>query len=152
MREALIRELARQKGISVILSTHLLPDVQERIKKLSDAAPWVEFLYADAITIENPKDLIPRKTTPEQTIAGLTRSAELLAGLETWDEASIEAGLRDLVGETGLKAGQIFSPIRTAITGKRVALPLFISLAALGQAASVERIRAAISQVPAADG
>ncbi|HEY52120.1 MAG TPA: glutamate--tRNA ligase [Caldilineae bacterium] len=130
----------------------LLPDVQERIKKLSDAAPWVEFLYADAITIENPKDLIPRKTTPEQTIAGLTRSAELLAGLETWDEASIEAGLRDLVGETGLKAGQIFSPIRTAITGKRVALPLFISLAALGQAASVERIRAAISQVPAADG
>lgn len=130
----------------------LLPDVQERIKKLSDAAPWVEFLYADAITIENPKDLIPRKTTPEQTITGLTRSAELLAGLETWDEASIEAGLRDLVGETGLKAGQIFSPIRTAITGKRVALPLFISLAALGQAASVERIRAAISQVPAADG
>jgi len=128
----------------------LLPAVQERIKKLADAAPWVEFLYADAITIENPKDLIPRKATPEQTIASLTHSAELLAGLETWDEASIEAGLRNLVGETGLKAGQIFSPIRTAITGKRVALPLFVSLAALGRPASVARIRAAIPQVPAA--
>ena len=126
----------------------LLPAVQERIKKLADAAPWVEFLYADAITIENPKDLIPRKATPEQTIASLTHSAELLAGLETWDEASIEAGLRNLVGETGLKAGQIFSPIRTAITGKRVALPLFVSLAALGRPASVARIRAAIPQVP----
>lgn len=130
----------------------LLPDVQERIKKLADATPWVEFLYTDAITIENVKDLIPRKTTPEQTATSLTHSAEFLAGLETWDEASIEAGLRNLVGETGLKAGQIFSPIRTAITGKRVALPLFFTLAALGQPASVARIRAAIPQVPATTG
>ena len=126
----------------------LLPDVQERIKKLNEVAPWVAFLYADEIIIENPTDLIPRKTTPEQTIAALTASAELLTGLELWDETSIEAGLRNLAGELELKVGQVLGPIRTAISGQSVALPLFIALAALGQPTSVERIRAAITQVP----
>ncbi len=64
------------------------------------------------------------------------------------DEDSIEAGLRDLANDLELKAGQVFGPIRTAITGQRAALPLFIALAALGQKASVERIRAAVLQVP----
>jgi len=152
--EALLPVLCSELGVSeeMLLQDDrlrlLLPDVQERIKKLADATPWVAFLYAEEITIENPHDLIPRKTTAEQTLTGLSASAEMLAELETWDEASIEAGLRNLAGELELKAGQMFSPIRTAITGERVALPLFITLAALGQFDSVERIRAAIPQVP----
>ena len=126
----------------------LLPDVQERIKKLADATSWVAFLYLDHIIVENPHDYIPRKTTPEQTITCLMASAKLLADLEIWDEVSIETGLRNLAGGLGLKPGQVFGPIRTAITGQRVALPLFISLAALGQKASVDRIQAAIPKIP----
>ena len=75
-------------------------------------------------------------------------SAKLLADLEIWDEVSIETGLRNLAGELGLKPRQVFGPIRTAITGQRVALPLFISLAALGQKASIDRIQAAIPKIP----
>ena len=125
----------------------ILPDVQERIKKLSEATGWVDFLYVDAVTVENPADFIPRKTTPEQVVASLRRSAQILAGLEPWDEAHIEQALRAQAQEMGLKAGQVFGPIRTAITGKRVALPLFSSLAALGREASIARIEAAIPQV-----
>ncbi len=88
--EAILPFLSSELGVSEEVLRQdtrlrlLLPDVQERIKKLADTTPWVAFLYADSITIDNPKDLIPRKTTPEQTLIGLTASAELLAGLETW--------------------------------------------------------------------
>ena len=126
----------------------LMPAVQERIKRLDEAAPWVEFLYFDAVTIANPKDLIPRKTTPEQTIAALERAAETLASLEPWEAGVIESALRALASDMGLKVGQVFAPIRTAISGQRVALPLDVSLAALGRDVAVARIRAAIAQVP----
>ncbi len=126
----------------------LAPDLQERMKKLTDAAGLVAYLYADKITIEEPKDLIPRKTTGEQVVASLTHSAQVLQGLQQWDKVAIEAALRTQATEMGLKAGQVFNPIRVAATGQRVAPPLFATLAALGQRMTVSRIKAAIPLVP----
>ena len=122
----------------------VLGELQERIKKLSDAPEYVDFLYR-APVLSDPAALIPAKTTPEQATLGLTSAAAALAQLDPWHEASIEEGLRHLAEELHLKPGQLFSPIRVAVTGKTVAPPLFVTLAAIGQEESVARLRRAVA-------
>jgi glutamyl-tRNA synthetase len=51
--------------------------------------------------------------------------------------------MRDLAAELGVKAGPLFGILRWAATGKKVAPPLFGSLAALGRERSVARLGAA---------
>jgi glutamyl-tRNA synthetase len=111
-------ELARDERLRIIA-----PAIQERLKKLTDAAPLIDFLYQDEIDIGEPKLLVPRKTTPEQTVDILTNIIATLEQVESWDEETLEQALRGLAGEMGLKAGQVFSPIRQAVTGKKVAPP-----------------------------
>jgi glutamyl-tRNA synthetase len=57
-----------------------------------------------------------------------------------------------LVGELGLKAGQLFGVIRVAVTGRQVAPPLFDTMAILGKETCLNRIDQAIdglSSLPA---
>lgn len=59
------------------------------------------------------------------------------------DEAGIEAVLRDTVAEQELKAGEFFSVIRTAITGRTAAPGLFETITVLGIAETLERLKTA---------
>ncbi len=131
-------ELARDGRLRIIA-----PAIQERLKKLTDAAPLIDFLYKDEIDIGEPKLLVPRKTTPEQTVEILTNIIATLEQVESWDEATLEQALRGLAQEMGLKAGQVFSPIRQAVTGKKVAPPLFATLVAIGRETSLQRLQRA---------
>jgi len=133
-------ELARDQRLRIIA-----PAIQERLKKLTDAAPLIDFLYKDEIDIGAPKLLVPRKTTPEQTVDILTNIIATLEQVESWDEETLEQALRGLAGEMGLKAGQVFSPIRQAVTGKKVAPPLFATLVAVGRETSLRRLKDALS-------
>ena len=54
-----------------------------------------------------------------------------------------DASLRALAAELGLKAGDFFSLVRVAVTGRRVTPPLFESMEILGRERSLERLRAA---------
>jgi len=125
----------------------IAPAIQERLKKLTDAAPLIDFLYADAIDIGDPSLLIPRKTSPEQTVAILTAIIAILETIESWDEETLEAALRGLAAQEGWKAGQVFSPIRQAITGKKVAPPLFATLVAVGKETTIQRLKDALSRL-----
>lgn len=127
----------------------LLPFVQERIKKLDEAADYVDFLFRDPLAPAARSELVPPKTDPAQVAAALTRAADTLASLPSWDESAIEEALRGLAEEMGLKPGQLFTPIRVAVTGKKVAPPLFVTLAAVGQERAIIRMRAAVSWIGA---
>jgi len=122
----------------------LVPVIQERLKTLGEATSLVDFLYSDEIDIGDPALLIPRKTTREQTIEILQAIIAVLEKQNVWDEAALEASLRGLVQRKGLKAGQVFSPIRQAVTGKRVAPPLFATLAAIGKKDTLLRLKHAL--------
>ena len=45
----------------------------------------------------------------------------------------LEAALRAAAGELGIKAGQMFQPIRVAVCGRKNAPPLFETLEVLGR-------------------
>ncbi len=56
----------------------------------------------------------------------------------------LDAALRAAAAELGVKAGQMFQPIRVAVCGRKNAPPLFETLEVLGRDVCLPRIRQAI--------
>jgi glutamyl-tRNA synthetase len=121
----------------------IVPLVQERLKKLAEVVEWTDFFFTAELDY-NPQLLIGKKMTAEESLAALSRARETLASLPAFDEETIEPALRALVEETGLKARQLFGVIRVAVTGKKVAPPLFGTLAILGREKVLQRIDKAL--------
>jgi glutamyl-tRNA synthetase len=67
-----------------------------------------------------------------------------LANAATWDAIEIEAILRHIVDEQGVKPKEIFQPIRVALTGTTVSPGIFESVAALGREETLERLDKAL--------
>ena len=72
----------------------------------------------------------------------LRAAAESLGAVE-WSAAEIEAALRALPEQLGLKPKAVFQAVRVATTGSTVSPPLFESLELLGRERSLSRIVAA---------
>jgi glutamyl-tRNA synthetase len=64
-----------------------------------------------------------------------------------FDAESLEAVLRPLAVELGLKTGQLFGTLRVAVTGQTAAPPLFQTMAVLGKERCLKRIKAAIDRL-----
>ena len=79
-------------------------------------------------------------------------AAEVLAQVEPFEAATIEAALRELAERLGLKPRQAFQPIRLALTGSKVSPGLFESLELLGRDESIARISAPGSGFGGASG
>jgi len=67
--------------------------------------------------------------------------------LPAFDEEILESALRALAEEMGLKVGQLFGVIRVAVTGKKVAPPLFGTLAILGREKVLQRMDRALEML-----
>ncbi len=117
----------------------ITPLVQERLTALADVVAWTDFFFTDKLDLE-PESLIEKKMAAEQAIQVLEQSYQVLSELPTFDEQSIEDGLRAKAEEMGLKARQFFGTLRIAATGKRVAPPLFGTLAILGREKVLQRV------------
>ncbi|MFL6035461.1 MAG: glutamate--tRNA ligase, partial [Gaiellaceae bacterium] len=85
----------------------IAPLMQEKLTRLGEFPRWANFYFRDDVEPEDPSLLDP-------TV--ISRAHEVLAAVESWEAASIEAALRDLAAELGLKPGQAFMPIRMAVT------------------------------------
>ena len=119
-----------------------IPIVRERMKKLTDYGPITDFLFADAV---NPPlaELIPKKSSAEEVITVLEKSAETLGAAPEWTTPALEDRGRLLVEELGVKGRTVFMALRVAVTGSRVSPPLFESMELLGRAATLARLAAA---------
>ncbi|MCJ7827577.1 glutamate--tRNA ligase [Patescibacteria group bacterium] len=123
----------------LILKT--VPLVKERMKRLTDYSPLVDFLVK---RIE-PKveELVQKKKTSQETVELLTKISEVLEG-QAWEAEKMEESMRGLVAETGWKPRDFFMTLRVAITGKKITPPLFESMELLGKEESLARLQAAV--------
>ncbi len=126
-------------AVDVETVRRITPLVQERLTALADVVAWTDFFFTDKLDLE-PESLIEKKMTAEQAIQVLEQSYQVLSELPTFDEQSIEDGLRAKAEEMGLKARQFFGTLRIAATGKKVAPPLFGTLAILGREKVLQRV------------
>ena len=124
--------------------------VKDRLKTLTEVVELTSFFFSEGTEDYAAETLVPRKTEPAAVHAGLERTRAMLAGADLADEAGTEAALRALAEELGLKAGQLFMPIRVAVTGRTVSPGLFETLRVLGKDRTLARLDAAIRKLDAA--
>ncbi len=127
----------------------IVPLVQERLKRLSEIVEWTAFLFQE---VETPpvEDLLGKKMTVQESLDALRRVHSLLAEVESFEAEAMEQPMRALADESGLKAGQLFGIVRSAVTGQKVAPPLFGSLVLVGREMVLARLDAAEAVLEAA--
>ena len=127
----------------------IAPLIQERITLMTDAVSLVDFFWQSQIDTPPPEDFLTKKWRDRAQEASVTleRASTRLNDLTdaSWTTSEIEQLLRDLAEELGLKAGELLSLVRTAVTGKRISPPLFESMEIVGKGLAVERISKASS-------
>jgi glutamyl-tRNA synthetase len=120
----------------------IMPLVQERAKTLSEIAGLVDLFFVDEL--DYPEELLLQKVDKEAAIKALDISLVRLRQMEKFDPASLEALLRPLASELGMKTGQFFGLLRVAVTGRTAAPPLFQTMAVLGKGRCLKRIETAL--------
>ena len=126
--------------------SRIVPLIRERINTLAQAAEYAAFFFLDELEYD-ASSLVGKKMTAETTLRALKAAQEKLSPLESFDHDSLEGMLRSLAEELGLSAGQLFSPIRVATTGRTAAPPLFETMVVLGKERCLERIAVAVEKL-----
>jgi len=124
----------------------IMPLIKERAKTLVEVAELTQFFFIDKLDYDASL-LVGKKMNQESTIQALKVAQEKLEQLAMFGTESLEALLRPLAEELGLKTGQLFGILRVAITGQTAAPPLFQTMAVLGKERCLERIKAAIDRL-----
>jgi len=135
-----------KRPISEEYLRRLAPLIQERINTLAEAAGYADFFFLDELDYDTPS-LIGKKMTARTTLEALTAAREKLTALESFDHDSLEGTLRPLAEKMQLKAGQLFSPLRVATTGRSAAPPLFETMVVLGKERCLKRLGAAMARL-----
>ncbi len=135
-----------KRPLSVDYASRIMPLIQERAKTLSEVAGLTQFFFIDGLDYE-AKLLIGKGMSQESAIKALETAQPGLRQLEVFDIESLEALLRPLAVELGLKTGQLFGTLRVAVTGQTVAPPLFQTMAVLGRERCLKRIQASLDKL-----
>ncbi|GAA4451615.1 glutamate--tRNA ligase [Phytohabitans houttuyneae] len=116
------------------------PLAQTRIAVLSEIVPNVDFLFVPSPEID---EAAWSKAMKDGAADLLDAAAAAFNALPTWDAESLKAALEEVGAARGLKLGKAQAPVRVAVTGRGVGLPLFESLVVLGKERTLARIEAA---------
>jgi glutamyl-tRNA synthetase len=128
------------------LVARIAPLVRERIKLLSEVVAYADFFFVDELRYTHD-DLLGKAyaSRADDARAALERAQVALEAVSAWSHEAIEAALRGLAQEMGVKAGDLFALVRVAVTGRRVTPPLFESMEILGRERCLARIAGAIA-------
>jgi len=125
--------------------------MQERLRKLSQFPDGVGF-FIDREPY-GAADLVPakgKKRTPTrtgaETLEVLEKMRSALAETDPWDAQAMESRLRKMADAMGWKPGELFSPLRVAVTCRRVSTPLFETMAVLGRGECLARLDDALAK------
>jgi len=147
-----VTELARRmkpfflaKGIHADDATllRIAPIVRERLQGMDDAPELAGFFFKEDVE-PVAADLVIKELTPAESAEVAKKIVKLLEALPDMNLETAEPPMRELVEQSGLKAGQVFGLMRIAITAQHVSPPLFESMQIIGKDKVVARMRRAV--------
>ena len=145
MPEGLTRKYSWEQVVAIVTL------MQERLRRLSEFAQGVGF-FIDREPYD-AADLVPtkgKKQTPTRTNAETLQALEQMrsafAEMESWDAQAMESRLREMADGMGWKPGELFMPLRVAVTCRRVSTPLFETMEVLGRQECLARLDEAIER------
>jgi glutamyl-tRNA synthetase len=118
---------------------------QEKVQTLADFWPLAGPL------LDRPVDdpAARERWLTDDGRAALADAREALAGLQAFDEGSVEGALTGIVERRGAKPRDVYQPLRVAITGSTISPGIFESVVLLGREDTLSRIDAALGSSPA---
>ena len=122
------------------------PIVQERIHTLDEAIDMAGFFFKP-FRLPPSDDLVGKGMTAASSAEAARRALAVLRVHPGLEHKAVEAALRSLADELGLKAGQLFGVLRMAVTGQTVSPPLIETMAILGPETVAERIESAAERL-----
>lgn len=125
----------------------MVAQVRERIKTLDDFVPYVACFYGGAVDYSDdwPKaqKKVKKRTRKEvvNVLKAYTDAIEKDARARKFDAEGLEAFSREFCEAQGFKAGELFTMLRLASTGRMNTPPLFDTLAIVGKDRARQRLR-----------
>jgi glutamyl-tRNA synthetase len=132
-----LEELLGREGL-----TDAAAVAQEKMQTLADFWPLAGFL----VERQPFQDKAWSKVMKDGALDRLAAVRAVLASVEPFDEERVEAGLRELVDELGVKPKDVFQPLRVAISGGTISPGIFESVTALGRDETLARIDSALDR------
>jgi glutamyl-tRNA synthetase len=112
--------------------------VKPRAKKLADIVPQLRPFLSDSI--ERDPAAVEKHLSSPDLPAHLAAWRDRLATVSPFDAATLEAALRAVAGERGIKAGALIHATRVAVTGQAVSPGVFDVLALVGRDRVLKRL------------
>jgi len=116
---------------------------QTRVALLAEVVAMVDHFFLDA----PPTDEAAWAKAMKDGAADLL--AATIAAFETtqWRAEALKTTLEEIGAQRGLKLGKAQAPVRVAVTGRAVGLPLFESLQVFGRDRTLARLRDALTRL-----
>jgi glutamyl-tRNA synthetase len=114
---------------------------QEKMQTLADFWPLVRPLVEGPVDDPSARE----RWLNESGLAALAEAREALSAAEPFDAGSVERALREVVERRAAKPGDVFQPLRVALTGTTVSPGIFESVALLGREETLARIDATLN-------
>jgi glutamyl-tRNA synthetase len=111
---------------------------QDKISTLAEFWPLARSFFDGPV--DDPAAREKWLTGPDAQRALAAIREALAAVPEPWSPERVEAALRGVVEDTGLKPKQLFQPLRVALTGTTVSPGIFETVALLGRAETLARL------------
>lgn len=121
------------------------PFVQERVRVLSEVPAIVDFLFLEEPSIDDEawEKGVARQPAARALLSDATAAYETVE----WEALALREATAAIAEAQGLKLAKAQAPIRVAVTGRTVGIPLFESLHVLGRERTLRRLRRATERL-----
>nr|WP_236071883.1 glutamate--tRNA ligase [Streptomyces polyasparticus] len=116
---------------------------QTRLTVLSEITKYVDWMFLD----EAPEDEASWAKAMKPGAEEILKGARERYATAAWDTDTLKATLEEIAAANGLKLGKAQAPVRVAVTGRTVGLPLFESMELLGRERTLARLDAALTKL-----
>lgn len=139
---ATAEELGRTMDAEGLRANHntvlaALPELQPRAKTVLELIDLAQFIYAQRPIVP---DEAAAKLLTDDTRDVLGSIADTIRGLADWSVPTIDAAMRKLAEDKGLKLGKLAQPLRVALTGRTVSPGIFEVMVLIGQEETMARL------------
>lgn len=123
--------------------------VRDRVKTLVELTESVGYYFREVTEYDEKGQRKYFSSPGVEKLLG--KAVERLAQVEIFDVKHTEEAYQQLIGELGIKAGELIHPTRLALTGRTVSPGLFDVMALLGKDCCLMRLKRAINFVTHAE-
>ncbi len=138
-----LKEANVGQGIDEQKLKNIIALEQEKYKTLKEIPGLINFFFTDKVEYE--EDVIEKVLKSDAAKASLKLIQSAYSALDNWTDTALEEVARKTAKDNGLKAGQVFHPLRAAVSGRSHGPTLFKMLEYMGKDMVLNRVGAAIN-------